>query len=512
MIISNLTLSFKIYGKKQTILKNINFSIQQGESVAIVGESGSGKTTLGKSLLGLNPQSQTVIEAGEILYKNKNLLSLSDSELNSYRGKEIGMIFQDPLSSLNPTMTVGNQVLETVIKHNPKIDRKEAKEKVLKLFEWLGITNARERFNDYPHQFSGGMRQRVVIAIALAPGPKILIADEPTSALDATIQVQILELLKKIQSELKMSIILITHDLSLISSFTTKTAVMYKGEIVEEANTATLLLDPKHSYTKKLLESIPKLHIHKSNRSSHERKESPLIEVINLSHNFVHNLSFTIKEGQTLGLVGESGSGKTTLALLLMNLLQPKSGTILYKGSPYPKNYRKEIQMVFQDPYSSLDPRMTVGEIIREPLAIYKLGTKEEQKIRVSKLLAQVGLDNTFLKRYPHELSGGQRQRIAIARALALNPKFLICDEPVSSLDVSIQSQILDLLKKLQKELSLTYLFISHDLAVIKEMSDMIGVMYMGEIVEMEPSDSLFENPIHPYTKNLLSSYLMPNA
>jgi peptide/nickel transport system ATP-binding protein len=512
MIVSNLSLSFKFFGKKLPVLKNINLSIKEGESIAIVGESGSGKTTLGKSLLGLNPLSQTVVESGEIIYKNNNLLSLSETSLNRFRGKEIGMIFQDPLTSLNPTMSVGNQVLETIIKHDAKLDKKEAKKRVIKLFEWLGINNAEERFNHYPHQFSGGMRQRVVIAIALAPRPKILIADEPTSALDATIQIQILDLLKKIQEELKMSIILITHDLSLISCFTTKTVVMYRGEIVEEAETKTLLSDPKHPYTKKLVGSIPKLHTDKSNRRHNQKGEKPLIEAFNLSHNFVHNLTFTIKEGQTLGVVGESGSGKTTLALLLMNLIQPISGAILYKGRPFTKDDRKEIQMVFQDPYSSLDPRMTVSEIIREPLAIHRVGMKEEQKNRVLELLCQVDLDQSFLKRYPHELSGGQRQRVAIARALALNPKFLICDEPIASLDVSIQSQIIDLLKRLQEELCLTYLFISHDLAIIKEMSDMICVMYMGEIVEMQLCEKLYENPTHPYTKNLLASYLIPNA
>ncbi len=475
-----------LYIDNENILKDITFSLGEGECLAIIGQSGSGKSTLGKALARLNPENATL--QGEILYNGRNILTLNKKELENHRGKEVAIIFQDSLTSLNPTMRVGNQVIESFLKHNSLMTKQTAHQKALQLFNWVGIANPEEKFNCYPHEFSGGMRQRVGIAIALACAPKILIADEPTSALDATIGIQIIDLLKKIQKELGMSILFITHDLNIITGFATRILNMQNGS---------------------LSENIPK----EREFLSKEKTISctPLIKVSSLTHYYnktpiLQDVSFEIDEGETFGIVGESGSGKTTLALLLMNLQKPTAGKITYKERPYTNKSPKEIQMIFQDPYSSLDPHMLVKDILKEPLIIYKIGTRESQKKRVLELIELVGLDQSFLNRYPHELSGGQRQRVGIARALAPNPKFLICDEPTSALDLRATDQIIDLLKNLQKKLHLTYLFISHDLRLIRHLTDRVAVMQNGRILELEQTETLYSNPQHDYTKKLLST------
>ena len=424
-----MTLSVKNLSIPYAGVHQISFELQPGESIAIVGESGSGKSTIAKALMNLIPR-----DSGEIL-----------------SGGKMAMIFQDSLSTLNPTMSIGKQILESYVKHHPR--ESSPKEKVLELLKWVGLPES--RYASYPHEFSGGMRQRILIAIALATSPKILIADEPTSALDTAIQQQIWDLLQRIKKELNMSLLFITHDLSLAARFASRILVVYQGHLVEEQETLSLFQQPQHPYTKKLLQTT-------SREKPAKSLTTPILEVSHLSYRTLHDLSFTLYQGETLGLVGKRGSGKTTLALLLKGLLKPTQGTITYHGSP------KDIQLVFQDPYSSLNPRMRIRDSLREPLLLHGL---EEN---IEPLLQQVGLDPSFADRYPHELSGGQRQRVVIARALAPRPKFLICDEPITALDVVTARQILDLLQHLQNTLHLTYLFISHDLHVVEQMADRI--------------------------------------
>jgi peptide/nickel transport system ATP-binding protein len=582
----NVTIHYNLDGKNFKALDEVNFTIFQGESIAIVGESGSGKTTLGKAICRLNSENAMLDKKSQFIYKGVDLAKLTDSELHRYRGKEISIIFQDPLTCLNPTMKIGEQILECYLLHNKKTSRENSKKKVYELLNWLGIERAEERYHMYPHEFSGGMLQRVLIAIAIALNPKILIADEPTSALDPTIQIQILNLLKKIQKHLGLTIILITHDLAIAASFTDKTIVMYSGSIVEIGNSSKLFSNPKHPYTKKLVGSIPKLNTSKelqlnpiqgkslpsfkesegcsffsrcdfplkicetkkptlsvgevacfqmnaenlSNTTTEKKPHSlqvntyktPLIEdqkfiasIKGVSfdylrkgkkHNILNDINLNIPEGKILGLVGMSGSGKTTLCHILLNLIEPKKGNIVF-FDPSLKSYRnRKIQMVFQDPTSSLNPRMTIEEIVKEPLKIYGIGTESERSEKCKHTLGLVHLDDSFLNRYPHELSGGQKQRVSIARALVSDPKFLILDEPTASLDVSTQAQIVNLLKNLQKKLKLTFLFISHDLCLMKYFSDFVAVLNEGKIIEFNESNEAFENPKTPYFKSLIEA------
>jgi peptide/nickel transport system ATP-binding protein len=578
--VKNLSVSFSIQGRKLHAVRGISFHLKEREALGIVGESGSGKSAAVQSLTRISPAH---IEGGEVLLDGIDLLTLSPKHLRKIRGREIGMVFQDPMTSLNPTMKIGAQVLETLLFHR-LAKAKEAKLQGLELLHLVGIPEPELRFSQYPHQLSGGMRQRASIAIALAAKARILIADEPTTALDPTIQAQILELLKRLARVRKMSQIIITHDIGVIASLCDRVLVMYGGQIVEEGTIDEVLGSPRHPYTRMLLQSKPSRDIsheqklisiegsppnHFSSpsgcsfaprcpyamkicittpppvvngnacwleslervpsvsmnlpslvlpRPSHPQKP-PLIRVENLSKTFtlskgkkclaVRNVSFRIHPGETLGLVGESGCGKSTLGRTILKLYEPTQGRIFLEDKEIThwseremKSARREMQMIFQDPFTSLNPRMTVGDILMEPLEVHGLPHQN----RLFDLLDLVNLPKTSISRFPHEFSGGQRQRIGIARAIALNPKFIVCDEPISALDVSIQAQIANLLMELQRELGLTYLFIAHDLTMVKYLSSHVAVMYLGELIESGSREEIYRRPLHPYTQILLSS------
>ncbi|WP_438824696.1 ABC transporter ATP-binding protein [Bacillus sp. JJ1474] len=514
-------------------VRGVSFEVRKGETLGIVGESGSGKSVTARSIMRLLPSPPSFMKDGEILFQGENLANKTEKEMEHIRGRDISMIFQDPMTSLNPTIRIGKQIAESLIKHQ-KLSKKEAKNQAIELLKLVGIRDSETRYNQYPHEFSGGMRQRVMIAIALACRPTLLIADEPTTALDVTIQAQILNLMKNMQERFGTSIILITHDLGVVAGMCDRVVVMKNGEIVETGTTEEIFESPKHPYTLKLLNALPKLNEKK------KPKPAPLIlpgidssksllEVHGLKQYFdlgkgnvlkaVDNISFQIKPGETLGLVGESGSGKSTTGRAILRLHEPTGGEVLYQGIPVNrltqnemKTMRRHMQMIFQDPYASLNPRFKVLDIIGQALDIHKLSpSKEARKKRVEELLDMVGLEPSHALRYPHEFSGGQRQRIGIARALAVEPKFIVCDEPLSALDVSIQSQVVTLLEDLQHRLGLTYLFIAHDLSMVKHISDRVAVMYRGKIVELAESEELYSNPQHAYTKSLLSAIPIPD-
>lgn len=528
--VNNLHVSFANQENIFDAVKGVSFTLNKGETIGIVGESGSGKSVTARSIMRLLPSPPSFVKEGSITFLNEELLDKSEKEMEKIRGRNIGMIFQDPMSSLNPSIKIGVQIAEGIRKHQNKT-KLEAHQDTLELLELVGIKNAEERFNQYAHEFSGGMRQRVMIAMALACNPELLIADEPTTALDVTIQAQILKLMKNIQQRFDTSIILITHDLGVVAGMCDKVIVMKDGEIVEANSTESLFANPQHAYTKKLLNALPKLHDKKVEKAKSliQLSTEPLVEVRSLKQHFsvgkgitlkaVDNISFSIHAGETLGLVGESGSGKTTTGRSILQLNKPTSGDVLYKGMAINrlskkklKQLRKEVQIIFQDPYSSLNPRMRIIDIIGRPLDLHNLvNTKEQRTARVVELLELVGLTPEHAMRYPHEFSGGQRQRIGIARALAVNPEFIICDEPLSALDVSIQAQIVKLLKELQQKLGLTYLFIAHDLSMIKHICDRVAVMNSGKIIELAESEELYTNPLHPYTKNLLAAVPIPD-
>ena len=531
--IQDLRVSFITGESEFEAVKGINFYVNKGETVGIVGESGSGKSVTARSIMRLLPSPPSFLKSGTILFQGENLVTQSEKQMEAIRGKDISMIFQDPMTSTNPTIRVGEQIAEGLMKHQ-KMSKKEAYDKTIELLKLVGIKNSEERYQQYPHEFSGGMRQRVMITMALACNPSLLIADEPTTALDVTIQAQILSIMKQMQERLGTSIILITHDLGVVAGMCDRVIVMKEGEIVEEGTTEEIFANPQHPYTKRLLHALPKLHEKKEpklppNIEADTDVNVPLIEVRNLSKYFdlkkgeqlkaVDDLSFRIYPGETLGLVGESGSGKSTTGRTILQLHEPTDGEVLYKGVPVTrlakselKSMRRHMQIIFQDPYSSLNPRKKVLDIIGEALDVHKLtNTAEERRARVEELLELVGLKKEHALRYPHEFSGGQRQRIGIARALAVEPNFIVCDEPLSALDVSIQKQVVDLLKDLQQRLGLTYLFIAHDLSMVKHISDRVAVMYGGKIVELAESEELYANPQHPYTKMLLQSIPIPD-
>ncbi|MFJ5792638.1 dipeptide ABC transporter ATP-binding protein [Lysinibacillus sp. NPDC093197] len=531
--IQDLRVSFITGESEFEAVKGVNFYVNKGETVGIVGESGSGKSVTARSIMRLLPSPPSFLKSGTILFQGENLVTQSEKQMEAIRGKDISMIFQDPMTSTNPTIRVGEQIAEGLMKHQ-KMSKKQAYEKTIELLKLVGIKNSEERYQQYPHEFSGGMRQRVMITMALACNPSLLIADEPTTALDVTIQAQILSIMKQMQERLGTSIILITHDLGVVAGMCDRVIVMKEGEIVEEGTTEEIFANPKHPYTKKLLNALPKLHEKKEPKQPPNIEEGtdlnvPLIEVRNLSKHFdlkkgellkaVDDLSFRIYPGETLGLVGESGSGKSTTGRTILQLHEPTDGEVLYKGVPVTrlskgelKSMRRHMQIIFQDPYSSLNPRKKVLDIIGEALDVHKLAkSAEERRARIEELLELVGLKKEHALRYPHEFSGGQRQRIGIARALAVEPNFIVCDEPLSALDVSIQKQVVDLLKELQQRLGLTYLFIAHDLSMVKHISDRVAVMYGGKIVELAESEELYANPQHPYTKMLLQSIPIPD-
>lgn len=531
--VRNLHVSFTGRQKDFDAVRGVSFEVGKGETLGIVGESGSGKSVTARSIMRLLPSPPSYVKEGVIEFQGEDLSLKTEKDMESIRGHGIGMIFQDPMTSLNPTKKIGGQIAESIVKHM-KVSKKEARKETIELLTLVGIQNSEERVDQYPHEFSGGMRQRVMIAMALACKPALLIADEPTTALDVTIQAQILSLMKSIQQRFGTSIILITHDLGVVAEMCDRVVVMKEGEIVESGTVFELFESPKHPYTKRLLNALPRLDDKKKEKRVPQLRKGmdravPLVQVNSLQQHFgndkkgvtkaVDDISFHIRPGETLGLVGESGSGKSTTGRAILRLTEPTAGEVLYQGmgisrfsAKEMKAMRRHMQMIFQDPYSSLNPRFKVLDIIGQALDIHRLSrSKQERRKRVEDLLVMVGLEPEHAMRYPHEFSGGQRQRIGIARALAVEPAFIVCDEPLSALDVSIQAQIVKLLEDLQHRLGLTYLFIAHDLSMVKHISDRVAVMYAGKIVELAESEELYTNPLHPYTKSLLSAIPIPD-
>ena len=516
--IKNLSVDFRLRESIFRAVDDISFEIEKNQTLALVGESGSGKSVTAMSILKLLPYPKaTHPNNSKIIFEGKNILSLDSGRLRQVRGNIVSMIFQEPMTSLNPFHRVGDQIIEAIITHN-KTSKKEAQNKAFELLELVEIPDLSRRFKSFPHELSGGQRQRVMIAMALVNNPKLLIADEPTTALDVTIQAQILDLMSKLQKEFGMSILFITHDLGLVDKFSDKVAVMKEGKIVEIGETKKVFANPKEAYTKLLLASIPK------EKTKIKLEPQPLVEISDLDvfyriesqnifkENYFHavkNINLKINKKTTIGLVGESGSGKSTLGRAIANLL-PYKGSVFFDGKEISsfkdRSIRKDIQIIFQDPYGSLSPRLTVGDIVGEGLDIHMNLSKQERNEQIEQTMLEVELDPKYRFKYPHEFSGGQRQRIAIARSIILKPKFIILDEPTSALDRSIQIQIIDLLKSLQEKYNLTYLFISHDLKVIRAMSDIILVMQNGEMVEEGNAKSIFEKPKEEYTRELLSA------
>nr|WP_297306979.1 ABC transporter ATP-binding protein [uncultured Flavobacterium sp.] len=550
--VENIEIDFQREGLWNSVIRGISFSVFENEIVGIVGESGSGKSVTSLALMGLLPKQISRISNGKIIFNNQDVTNFAQNDFRKIRGNEIAMIFQEPMSSLNPSMKCGQQVVEMFQEHT-KLSEKEIKAEVLMLFEKVKLPNPEEVFYKYPHQISGGQKQRVMIAMALACKPKLLIADEPTTALDVTVQKEIIHLLKEIQAETNMSILFISHDLSLVSEIANRVLVMYKGEIVEQGLSNEIFAHPKHIYTQALIASRPSMNVRlkrlatiqdflnetvptaivtSDDRKKHLEElysQPPLLEVKNLEKEYftnvglfgkkkgfkaVNDVSFKIYEGETLGLVGESGCGKSTLGNAILQLDKPTAGSVFYKGiditklsSKDVKALRKEIQIIFQDPFASLNPRITVGKAIMEPMQVHKLYKNDnERKQKTIEILERVGLDETYFDRYPHEFSGGQRQRIGIARTVALEPKLIVCDESVSALDISVQAQVLNLLNELKENFGFTYIFISHDLAVVKYMSDQIVVMNKGKIEEMADADVIYESPEKEYTRKLIDA------
>jgi peptide/nickel transport system ATP-binding protein len=614
--VKDLKTQFKIDNQTVSAVDGVSYHIDEGEIVSIVGESGSGKSVTQFSVLQLIPAPPGKIVGGEVLFEGENLLQHdSESEkMRSIRGGKIGVIFQEPMTSLNPALTVGRQIMEVLALHL-KMNKAQARERAIELLRLVGIPDAGERIDHYPHQFSGGMRQRVMIAMAMACNPKLLIADEATTALDVTTQAQLLEMLRDVVKRTNTSLVFITHNLGIVARYAQRIYVMYAGRVVESGTTKDIFSNPRHPYTIGLLKAIPRLDdpkdrklipidglppnltnkpktcaflprcpfktakcetepqpelqlvdgihyaacyhqeqaaasriiVNEAEDAAHARvrvaseekaasaSSEPVLEVKNLKMYFpvkkglfqrkvaelgaVDDVSFTVRKGECLGLVGESGCGKTTVARSILRLYRPTSGQIIFQGrdiAQLPKReihpLRRNMTMIFQDPYSSLNPRQTAGSIVGEPLIVHGLVKNErEYRERVDQLFEMVGLDPSLKNRVPHEFSGGQRQRIGIARALASEPSFIVCDEPISALDVSIQAQIINLLEELQEKLGLTYLFIAHDLSVVRHISDRVAVMYLGRIVEIGDWKSLYENPKHPYTKALLSAVPIPD-
>jgi len=522
LTIENLTVTFN---HRQKVVDGISFAVYPGETFALVGESGSGKSITALSVLRLLPNN-AALNADAIMLNGDNLLHHSEAELCTIRGRRIGLIFQDPMSSLNPVMTIGRQIAEVITLHF-SLPQQDVKQRVLELLRQVEMPDPERRINDYPHQLSGGQRQRVMIAIALAAKPDLLIADEPTTALDVTIQAQILALLKNLQQQTGMALWLISHDLALVSTIADRVAVMQQGKLVETGPTADFFRHPKHPYTRQLLNALPSMQ---SCLTRQPQEKPPLLKVTDFSCYYpirkglfkrvvdyvraVDGVSFEIQQGKTLALVGESGCGKTTLGKSLLNLIPPSGGQVTINGIELTqlsgealRQQRAVLQIVFQDPFSAMNPRMLVGDIIAEGIdALHPDVSAAARQTRVGQLLQQVGLPEDSALRYPHEFSGGQRQRICIARALAVEPKLIVCDEPTSALDVSVQAQIIQLLKTLQQEQGVSYLFITHNLGVVAEIADDVAVMYKGKIIEQGSVVQVLTQPKHDYTKQLLAA------
>ena len=548
---------------------DISFSIEKGEIVGVVGESGSGKSVTCHTMLGLLPEPPARIKGGSVHFQGKDLIQVPKHAMMALRGKRISMIFQDPMSCLNPFITIVKQVAEPLIIHD-NLSSQEAEKQAIEMMKKVGIRDAEQRARSYPHEFSGGMRQRVMIAMALVTKPDLLLADEPTTALDVTVQARILKILKSLREELDISVLFITHDLGVVAEIADRIVVMYHGKIVEQGAVKEIFSNPKHPYVKGLLACRPTLdcqyqslptvdnfldtieqedgtieirekenvksfleRLVEQKKSSKNADTKPLVEVKNLTVRFrssrgflgkteevraVDGIDLTIQKGRTLGLVGESGCGKTTAGRAILHLIRPTAGEVLYHGKSLgtlPKEtlleYRKKMQIIFQDPYASLNPRLTIEQTLTEPMLVHRIGkSRSDRKERVVNLLEEVGLSSFHLLRYPHEFSGGQRQRICVARALAVEPEFIVCDECVSAMDVSVQAQVLNLLRQLQEQRNLTYLFISHDLSVVKFISDKVAVMNAGKIIETDTANNLYANPRQQYTQELIQAIPSP--
>ncbi len=544
--IENLTTSFRTPDGWRAVIRDISLAVHAGETVAIVGESGSGKSVTALSTMRLLPPGKARCE-GRILLEGRDLLKASEAEMRAVRGGAIGMIFQEPMTSLNPVFTIGNQIAEALVLHQD-LSWKAAEAEALRLMERVRIPAAKTRLNEYPHKFSGGMRQRVMIAMALACRPKLLIADEPTTALDVTIQAEILHLIRELQREENMGVLFITHDMGVVAEVADRTVVMFRGDMIEAGATGDIFEAPRAPYTKSLLASIPRLGTMGEARAPRRFPEvdpdtgeaaagremkpvaaevAPILKVDGLTVRFdlpngrvhaVEDVSFDLRPGETLALVGESGCGKSTTGRAIIRLIEPTAGSIVIGGEDITRagttalrRMRRTSQMIFQDPFASLNPRIAIGSAIAEPMLSHGLMGKREARERVAELLEQVGLSPAMADRYPHEFSGGQRQRISIARALALEPQLIVADEAVSALDVSVKAQVSNLLLDLQEKRGLAYLFISHDMAVVERVSHRVAVMYLGEIVEIGPRAAVFGNPQHPYTRRLIAAVPLPD-
>ncbi|HHG3103203.1 TPA: ABC transporter ATP-binding protein [Vibrio parahaemolyticus] len=521
--VNNLSVSFATNDGIVDAVKNVSFELQAGETLSIVGESGSGKSVSTNALMKLLPDNAIIHPDSSIMFEGESILDKTERQMQRIRGDRIGMIFQEPMTSLNPYMRVGIQVAEAMMCHR-SVNQRKAKERVLELFDLVHLPNPQQAYDKYPHEFSGGQLQRIMIAMALINEPDILIADEPTTALDVTVQAEVLLLIKEIQAKMGMAILFITHDLGVVKHFADRVLVMCKGEVVEEGITEHLFSDPQHEYTKMLINSIPK-----GSKTPVDENASELLNAEDIRVKFlvkphfiaskneyfeaVKGISLQLKQGETLGIVGESGSGKSTLGRALIGLL-PSTGKIEFKGQNMASlsdkerfDLKKDVQMVFQDPYGSLSPRMTIGEIITEGLTVHlPYLNKKERMQKARDVLREVRLDPASINRYPHEFSGGQRQRIAIARALILEPSFILLDEPTSALDRSVQLTVIDLLKDLQKKHNIGYLFISHDLSVVKALSDRVLVMQKGEVMEQGSAQEIFHHPKSEYTRKLIDA------
>ncbi|WP_222936807.1 ABC transporter ATP-binding protein [Streptomonospora sp. PA3] len=576
--VSDLRITFPTLEGRITAVNGISFDVPAGGAVGIVGESGSGKSATSLALMGLHRGTNAEV-TGDITVVGKNLATATDGQVRNMRGNDIAMVFQDPMSSLHPQYTIGNQLIEAYKVHRPEASSADARKRAVESLDRVGIPNAAKRINSYPHEFSGGMRQRALIAMGLMCDPTVLLADEITTALDVTVQAQILDLLDDLRSDLGMSLILVSHDLAVVAGSVDEVLVMQNGDIVERGDVRRVLSSPEHPYTKSLLAAVPRVDVSRAQRraqvraertqsaprglsaqakkalkakaarqaaavedesaqqrtgatakpeKSAESAEQPLLSVRNARMRFkvrggllgrasdfyaVDDVSFDLHQGETLGIVGESGSGKSTLSRMITRLLTPTSGQIVFEGRDITRlpeyklrPLRRDIQMIFQNPYSSLNPRVTIGDSIGAGLRVQGESNTKEIQRKVQELLERVGLEASHYNRFPHAFSGGQRQRIAIARALILRPKLVICDEPVSALDVSTQDQVLRLLDELQDDFDLTYIFVAHDLAVVRQVSDRVAVMRKGEVVELNDSDTVYEAPQHDYTRELLAA------